>query len=160
MSVKYVIARLYLYFLFALFFLTGGLAMFVLAPLYKAAFAPKAAYGDLRPAALWLNAYRVAWRTLTSKTYREAFPGMWTTPPMSHTDLQWVRVKDTWQGEETNCDGCQAACCAQVKCPLVGPDRRCMSYGSMFFEYLYCGRYPNNQKQIDYYSCPKWEVRN
>ena len=56
---KYVITRLYLYFLFVLFFITGGAAMFVLAPLYKSAFAPLAAYGDLRPFRLWTRAYKV-----------------------------------------------------------------------------------------------------
>jgi len=159
-TIKHVVARLYLYFLFILFFITGGLAMLVLAPLYKGAFAPRVAYRDLRPFRLWLNAYRVAWRTLTDKKYRAAFPAIMTSPPMSHTDLRWVRVKESWQGEEKNCDVCLAACCAQVKCPLVGTDKRCMSYGSLFFEYFYCGRYPETQKQIDYYACPKWEVRS
>jgi len=158
MTARYVLARLYLYFLFVLFFITGGLAMFVLAPLYKSAFVPRASYGDLRPFSLWKNAYRVAWRTLTSKKYRDAFPGMLATPPMAHTDLSWVRVRDDWPGEEKNCDACKAACCAQVQCPLVDAANRCMSYNSLFFNYLYCGRYPQTQPQIDYYSCPKWEL--
>ena len=134
--------------------------MFVLAPLYKGAFAPSAAYRDLSPFRLWARAYNVAWRTLTDKSYRAAFPGMLADPPKSHTDLSRVRVKESWHGAEKNCDVCKASCCIQVDCPLVGTDMRCMGYGSLFFAYFYCGRYPENQKQIDYYACPKWEARS
>ena len=156
---KHVIIRLYLYFLFVLFFITGGFAMFVLAPLYKSAFVPGAAYRDLHPFRLWSRAYKVVWRTLTDKSYRAAFPGMLTAPPKSHTDLRWVRVKESWRGEEKNCDLCQASCCVQVECAMLGADKRCMGYGSLFFAYFYCGRYPESQSQIDYYQCPKWEAR-
>jgi hypothetical protein len=36
--------------------------------------------------------------------------------------------------------------------------KKCLSYGSLYFGYLFCGRYPQNQGQIDLYQCPKWEV--
>ena len=65
---------------------------------------------------------------------------------------------ESWPGEEGNCDACDSPCCAQLKCPLFGSDGRCMGWDSLFFNYFYCGRYPENQKQIDYYKCPKWEL--
>ena len=157
--IKHVIIRLYLYFLFIIFFITGGLAMFVLAPLYKGAFAPKVSYQSLPPVrTLWRQAYKVIWRSMTNKSYRDMYPSKITDPPKLHTDRNLVRVAASWPGEEGNCDACKATCCDKLKCPLFGKDGRCMGYDSLFFNYFYCGRYPENQKQIDYYKCPKWEI--
>ena len=158
-TLKYVFIRLYLYFLFALFFITGGLSLFILAPLYKAALAPRVSYRDINPFRVWSCMFRIAWRTLTSKNYRSIFPIKLTDPPKLHTDLKLVRVKDSWQGAKDNCDLCQASCCMALRCPLLGENGRCLGYDSWFFNYFYCGRYPENQGQIDYYKCPKWEVR-
>ena len=159
-SLRHIIARLYLYFLFSLFFVTGGLAMLVLAPLYKAAFAPLAPVRDLRVLDLWVHMYRVVWRTVSDKNYRSMYSSKISDPPKLHTDRSLVRIKDSWHGAENDCDVCKAACCVQLKCPLLGQDGRCLGYGSLFFTYFYCGRYPENQSQIDYYDCPKWELNN
>jgi len=37
---------------------------------------------------------------------------------------------------------------------------QCKSYGSFFWRYFNCGRYPENTKQIHYYECKKWERYN
>lgn len=37
---------------------------------------------------------------------------------------------------------------------------RCRSYGSFFWRYFNCGRYPENSEQIRFYECNKWEVIN
>jgi len=158
MAVKHVSVRLYLYLLFALFFFTGGLTMFLLFPLYKGAFAPKARFRDLRPFQLWAHVYKVMWRSLTDKEYEAKYPSKLSDPPKLHNDRNLVCIKESWQGEDDNCDMCQDSCCTQLKCPLM-VNKRCLSYGSIYFGYLYCGRYPENQAQIDMYQCPKWEMR-
>ena len=158
-TLKYVLIRLYLYLLFFLYFFTGGLAMVVFAPIYKAAFAPQASYRDINFSRVWACMYKIICRSMFDKNYRGIYPVKLTDPPKLHTDQNLVRVKDSWQGAKDNCDLCQASCCMALKCPLLGADGRCLGYGSWFFNYFYCGRYPENQRQIDYYQCPKWEVR-
>ena len=157
---KHAVIRLYLYLLFSLFFITGGLAMFVLFPLYKGAFAPKASYQELRAFRIWAYMYKIMWRSLSNPTYRDMYDTNLADPPKLHTDINLVSIKDSWQGAEDNCDICNAACCMRLKCPLLGENYRCLSYGSLFFSYFYCGRYPENQRQIDYYDCPKWRVHD
>ena len=159
-SVGHVVVRLYLYLLFCLFFLTGGLAMFLLAPLYKGAFAPRAPLGKLSVFRLWSQLYKVMWRSISDKSYRSMYPSKITDPPKLHTDRGLVRIKASWAGGEGDCDICEASCCAQLGCPLLGSDGRCLGYDSLFFKYFFCGRYPENQSQIDYYDCPKWELNN
>ena len=159
---KHSIIRLYLYFLFFLFFVTGGLAMFLLAPLYKGAFAPHAPYRDLRIFRLWTHAYKIMWRSLSDKSYRDLYPSKMTDAPKFYNDRRSVKIKESWRGSggsDGDCDLCMNSCCKQIKCPMLDKDgRRCLSYGSVYFGYLFCGRYPENQGQIDLYECPKWEV--
>jgi len=155
-----VLARLYLYLLFVLFIATGGVAMFALFPLYKAAFAPLASYSELPVFELWLHIYKVMWRSLTNQQYRDMYPGKITDPPKLNTDRSLVTIKKTWQGVSGNCDACEFTCCQKLNCPLFGKNGRCLGYDSIFFKYFYCGRYPENQAQIDYYDCPKWAMRN
>ena len=156
---KHVLVRLYLYLLFILFFITAGLAMFVLAPLYKGAFAPKAGIRDLEIFRIWGHVYKIIWRSISDKSYRDMYSSKITDPPKTNTSLDLVRIKDSWEGNEGDCDACKNSCCVQLGCPLMAKNGRCLSYDSLFFNYFFCGRYPENQSQIDYYDCPKWEVR-
>ena len=159
-TIKHVLIRTYLHILLILFFFTGGLVMFPLAPLFKRAFAPAAAYKDLRIFAIWAHVYRVIWRSLTDKSYRDMFASKYTDPPIWGNNARHVRIKESWRGSAENCDACELSCCAQIKCPMLDARGRCLSYGSIFFGYMYCGRHPENQLQMDRYNCPKWEVGN
>ena len=154
---KHVVVRLYLYVLFILFFITGGLTLFILFPLYKHAFASRASLRNVSAFRVWSHVYRILWRSITDKSYRNMYPLKITDPPKLHTDRTQVRVRADWPGEEHNCDACTDICCIRLKCPLFGKDGRCKGYDSLFFNYFYCGRYPENQIQIDYYKCSKWE---
>ena len=134
--------------------------MFVFAPVYKAAFAPCASYRDFQILRVWAHGYKVMWRSLTSKRYRDMYPFKIGDPPIFGNDRRIMRIKESWRGTEDDCDLCENSCCEQLKCPMLGKDgRRCLSYGSLYFGYLLCGRYPENQSQIDLYQCPKWELR-
>ncbi|MCL2853186.1 MAG: hypothetical protein FWE20_09180 [Defluviitaleaceae bacterium] len=157
-TLKHVFIRLYLSLLLALFFLTGGLALLALAPLYKGAFAPNASYGDFRFFRVWAHVYKVMWRSISSKGYRDLYPSSIIDPPMLNNNQERLRVRESWRGDKDNCDMCENSCCAQINCPMM-VNKRCLSYGSLYFGYYFCGRYPNSQSQIDLYKCPKWEVR-
>ena len=154
---KHATIRIYLYFLFVLFVMTFGLSALVLAPLYKAAIAPRARWRDLNPLKIWPHVYRVIWRSVSNKAYRDMHPTRLTDPPKLHNNLNHVRIKKSWQGSRDNCDACELTCCAQIHCPMI-QGGRCLSYGSIYFSYLNCGQHPSNQAQIDLYNCPKWEV--
>lgn len=140
--------------------------MLIFAPLYKMAFAPEASYGDFcrdfRFFRLWAHIYKIMWRSLFDRSYREMYPFKLTDPPKFANDIHMVRIRESWresEGSDENCDMCAESCCAQLKCPMLDEKGRCLSYGSLYFSYLFCGRYPENQSQIDLYQCPKWEMR-
>jgi len=159
-TLKHLLIRLYLFFLMAIFFLTGGLALFVLAPLYKAAIAPNAAYRDFAPFKIWAHMYKIIWRSASQKNYRDLYPLKLYDPPQLYNDLAVMRIRDDWQGSRDNCDDCEdRRCCAQINCPMLDENRRCLSFGSLYYGYFFCGRYPSNRGQVDLYDCPKWEVR-
>jgi len=96
---------------------------------------------------------------LTSEAYRRSFALSLTAPPMTSPDLSIVKVKSTWNADVFVCNQC-TKCCQHLACPLVDEvNNGCLSYNSFFWRYFACGRYPINQQQIDYYDCPKWEIR-
>jgi hypothetical protein len=142
-----------------LFVFSGGLALIILLPLYKYAFAPFTPLKELSFFPVWLHFYRMIWRSLTDKSYNDMFSGKIYDPPILHSDINAVRVKESWKGSPNNCDGCENSCCAQIKCPML-KDGRCLCFGSLFFGYFNCGRHPENQAQMDRYNCPKWEVND
>jgi hypothetical protein len=158
-TLKHVVIRLYLSALLVLFFVTGGAAMFVLAPLYKGAFAPRAPWRAVRPFAVWAHVYKVMWRSISNKGYRDLYPSKLTDPPQYHNDYAVMRIRESWQGAKDNCSECRNSCCAQIKCPMLDAGGLCISYGSVYFGYYFCGRYPSNQGQVGLYDCPKWEVQ-
>ena len=82
----------------------------------------------------------------------------WTAPPMSRPDLSSVRLNPEWPHGES-CGDC-SICCRAIRCPLLDKKKeRCQSYGSFYWRYFNCGRYPATQKEIDLYKCQKWIMR-
>ena len=156
---KHAFIRIYLYFLFALFFLSLGLSLVIFAPLYKMAFAPKYSIRGIGFFKLWKSMYKIAWRSITSKKYRSMYSHqkLWD-PPKLHTDTSTANIKSSWTGEINNCDACPSACCRALGCPLLAENGRCLSFSSIFFTYLNCGRFPETKDIIDYYDCPKWKI--
>ena len=81
-----------------------------------------------------------------------------TEPPSSGPDLNLVRLKETWP-HGRSCGAC-SQCCDLIGCPLKDQERgRCLGYDSIYWRYFNCGRFPDSKKQLDYYGCPKWEMR-
>ncbi|MEE8434399.1 MAG: hypothetical protein V3S64_06380, partial [bacterium] len=35
----------------------------------------------------------------------------------------------------------------------------CQGYDSFFWRYFNCGRYPSNQREIEFYLCNKWSLK-
>lgn len=158
-TLKHLLIRSYLFFLMVVFFITGGLSMFVLAPIYKAAIAPNAAYREFAPFKIWAHMYKIIWRSVAQKNYRILYPSGLADPPQHYNDLAVMKIREDWQGGRDNCDNCDNRCCAQINCPMLDKNGSCLSFGSLYYGYFFCGRYPSNQGQVDLYDCPKWEVR-
>ena len=139
---------------------TGNVLGYLLGPLYSWYF-----FNDLN----FLKYRRYffpmtvcAWRLLTEWTRNPGYRGMFAIPltskPMAAPDLSRVRVRAAWPENDGGCNGC-IQCCIRRSCPLLDTERNlCKSYGSFFWRYFNCGRYPENITQIRYYECPKWEM--
>lgn len=103
--------------------------------------------------------WRFSYIWLTSDAYRGEFSLSLTAPPRTSPDLNIVKIRDTWNADVFDCNQC-TKCCQVVGCPLMDAENHmCRSYNSFFWRYFACGRYPINKQQIEYYDCPKWEMK-
>ncbi|KQC09292.1 MAG: hypothetical protein APR62_02760 [Smithella sp. SDB] len=140
---------------------TGGILGYFLYPLYSWYFFNdiKLRYHKYLPrliSAFWNQVCEL----LRNPDYRAMFLIPWTMPPMNGPDLSLVRTGSTWPDNDRGCGNC-VNCCLKRNCPLHDIKRnRCRSYGSFFWRYFNCGRYPQNAKQIQFYDCKKWEIFN
>lgn len=61
------------------------------------------------------------------------------------------------------CSRC-GKCCNQVSCPFLGKDEHgqntCEAYGTFFWYYGSCGRFPLLQEDIDHHGCPGFSFLN
>lgn len=141
---------------------TGGLVGFLFAPIVTVMF-----FRDIR---FWkylkyfipitINLWRIMYLNLTNKQYREMFVLPISAPPMVGPDQSTVKITKDWTTGSADCFDCQR-CCTKITCPLLDHETGfCRSYNSFFWRYFNCGRYPLNQKQIEYYECPKWEMQS
>jgi len=137
-----------------------GLLAFILAPLYSWYF-----YNDINFLKYFRNIPRLVsggWRIIFewfgNPEYRIISSFSLTDPPMMGPDLSKVSIRADWA--HGSCNGC-IKCCIQRDCPLLDKEKKhCRSYGSFYWRYFNCGRYPETARQIKYYQCPKWDVKN
>lgn len=158
-KIYWVSVRISFYILFLLLLLTGGLSLIVLYPLYAWFFARDLRVGTNKKLLLSMITftYSFVYDVITNKTYRQAFPVQFASAPMSAPDLSKVRIRNDWPILDGSCNGC-SRCCSMRDCPFIDEKHQCLFYGSLYWRYFNCGRFPESQKQIDYYNCPKWEI--
>ncbi|MHB8769931.1 MAG: hypothetical protein ACYC7J_02955 [Syntrophales bacterium] len=139
---------------------TGNVLGYLLGPLYSWYF-----FNDLnffKYHRFFFSMTVCGWRMLNellrNPGYRHMFAIPLTAPPKQGPDLSLVRVRTDWRESDGGCNGC-VQCCIRRSCPLLDSERNlCRSYGSFFWRYFNCGRYPENVAQIRHYDCPKWEM--
>lgn len=140
--------------------LTGGLLAYPLAPLVS--YYMFNDFNFLKYHRHFIPMAGAAWRRmfilLTDPVYRSVSRLSLTMEPRQAPDPSIVRVTDQWKAGAHDCNKC-VKCCLQIKCPLLDREKkRCKSYGSFFWRYFNCGRYPETEEQIRYYGCSKWEI--
>lgn len=139
--------------------LTGGLTAYALGPLFSWYF-----FSDLNCTKYYKYIHpvmaaflRYVCRGFRDSEYRKEFSVSLFDPPLVSPSADALRIKKSWQGPVENCDGC-ADCCKRIRCPLLdAQSNHCLSYGSFYWRFFSCGRYPVNRFQAAYYECPKWE---
>ncbi len=78
--------------------------------------------------------------------------------PSTTPDHDMVRLAPTWE-HGSSCGPC-SRCCETIACPVLDEETGlCRGYDSFFWRYFNCGRFPSAQREIDYYVCPKWEMK-
>ncbi len=139
--------------------LTGGLLVYAIGPLYSWFFFRDWKFMRYRHLVFpnVVLTYRILLDWLRNPRYRNSFMPSITAAPRSAPDLSIVRVRTDWGDEHATCNGC-VQCCTLRTCPMMDLERNmCLGYDSFYWKYFNCGRYPESQLQIEYYSCPKWE---
>ncbi len=155
------VKRILFIILYLLTFLSGGIIMFILAPLTS--------YLLFRDLHFWKFTHYFLPLTKTvfhqivllfsDQSYRTMFSVPLIAPPMKQPDKAIIEMAKTWNSGEDECHNC-GRCCQKLGCALFDQENGiCMSYDSFYWRYFNCGRYPATQEQIDYYECPKWIIK-
>lgn len=154
------LARLTFYGYIGLNLLTIGLGGFLTAPIMSWYF-----YGDWRFWRHWRSAkglyphgYRMLWYLVQGRNGGFMLGVPLFAPPHSGADATLVELRKTWEFG-TSCGPC-TRCCTKIKCPILDTERGlCSGYNSFFWRYFNCGRFPTEQRELDFYLCNKWELR-
>jgi len=137
-----------------------GLTGYILAPLFSWYF-----FNDLNIIKhrkwvypIFFSFSKYLFRSILDSNYKEAFSIKLSSPPLLSPALYNLTLNKSWEGNYEDCNGC-VKCCAKLGCVFLEKNNKnCLIYGSFFWRYFNCGRFPENEKQIKYYNCPKWEV--
>jgi hypothetical protein len=82
-----------------------------------------------------------------------------TSPPMDHPDPALFRISDNWKLPADSCGDCNNCCTYIVRCCFLDESqRKCVSYGSLFWKFFNCGRFPNTKDMLRYCDCRKYEA--
>ena len=84
-----------------------------------------------------------------------------TSPPMDSPDPQVFRLTKEWNGSADTCGECSNCCNFLTECCFYDKSqKRCLCYGTLFWRFFNCGRFPFSKEQLDYFECTKFEFIN
>ncbi len=165
LKARWFLVRLGVIALAPLAMLTLGLSAYLLAPIYTRVYFSDWRFWrhHRRFLPLTMHCWKIFFKLLAEPRYRRMTALMagtdWFSPPRSGPNPSIVQVRGDWPHPADSCGEC-SRCCETIDCPAHDPDTGlCASYGSAFWNYFPCGRYPASDAQIAYYQCPKWELR-
>lgn len=158
-KLKWAAVRLMVYMLAAPVFLSCGTFLYLVAPLTSYVF-----FSDVR---FWRNIknfHRIFFSLIRflecsalshENGYYISLP--FFAPPRLSPDSTTVKISAEWPHSELDCGQC-SSCCEKFRCSLLDKEKKCMSYGSIYWRYFNCGRFPENRLQLKFYKCPKWDI--
>lgn len=158
---KWGLARVGFYIYIALILLTFGLFGLVTAPITSRIFFNT---WNARPylkffVPMVMQGYKILFMFLKDRKYKFMFSVPLTDQPLKSPDRNNVKLAGNWVHEENTCYKC-IRCCDKISCPLLNQKQgTCLSYDSFYWNYFLCGRYPFTHQQVEYYECPKWEIK-
>lgn len=85
-----------------------------------------------------------------------------TSPPLSDPRPGSVVLNPAW-AHGSSCGSCSRCCHhgRDIHCPVLDTATGlCTGYDGWFWRYFNCGRFPSHQRELDYYGCPKWQMRD
>lgn len=108
---------------------------------------------------LWLDEMQLLYLSIFKKSYVFVTTLRLDAPPLLQPDPATIELQPTWAGPVEHCNGCHQ-CCLHINCHLLDRETgSCLSYGSFYWRYFNCGRFPINQAHLDYFGCPKWRIK-
>jgi len=82
-----------------------------------------------------------------------------TSPPMDHPDPTLFCIRNDWNLPPDSCGECNRCCTFIVTCCFLDESQnRCLSYGSLFWRFFNCGRFPSSNVLLEYCGCKKFEA--
>ncbi|SFH03484.1 hypothetical protein SAMN05660649_03591 [Desulfotomaculum arcticum] len=160
-QIKWSSTRILYYLSLALMTFTGGLFIYIAAPYSSFVFFNDPAFWKYHKyfPKLIVQLYRLILLWMFDPHYRGMYAQPLTAPPSSGPDPARVKLSAEWKNNQHDCARC-INCCIKINCPLLDYEgKKCLVYNSLYWRYFSCGRFPVSQRQIDYYQCPKWEMR-
>lgn len=107
---------------------------------------------------LFPHGFRMLWHMMRGRNGGFMLDVPLTSPPSSSVNLDLVKMTPSWDFG-SSCGPC-TRCCTLLKCPVLDSETGlCQGYDSFFWRYFNCGRYPSNQREIEYYLCNKWSIK-
>lgn len=108
---------------------------------------------------LFPHGFKMAWQVMVGRNGGFMLDVPLTAPPSSSVNLKLVKLTPNWDFG-SSCGPC-TRCCTMLGCPVLDYETRlCQGYDSFFWRYFNCGRYPSNQREIEYYLCNKWSLNS
>lgn len=81
------------------------------------------------------------------------------SPSLDHPDPTKFRISEDWNLPEDSCGDCNRCCTFVVECCFLDKSlNKCPCYGSIYWKYFNCGRFPSSSQLIEYFQCPKYEA--
>jgi len=132
-ELKWALARLGYYLYVIIGMLTGGLTVYLLAPIGSYIFFGSwncFPYIKYFPKML-RQGYRFVWMMIVHPESIHFFQIGLSDPPMPQPDQNEVRISKNWDFSEKQCAGC-IICCKKLNCPLIDKNGDCLSYQSFY----------------------------
>lgn len=159
--IQWAVFRIFSYSIVFANLMTFGCFLYIIAPYTSYFF-----FNDLRFWKHWSTYYKFFGNTIsyiTTICIGDSFLLIshlpLAAPPMNIPDMSKFRLSPHWKLSNDSCGECSACCTLTSNCCFRDKStHKCRCYGSLFWNYFNCGRFPTSQEQLEHYGCKKFEA--